>query len=66
LANLHEPELRSFRQHFKSVVVGMIEFCGASRDVVSDMSFQRLGLTDAAIAFDYPPQSSRSHRRSNT
>ena len=50
LANLHEPELRSFRQQFKSAVVGMVEFCDASREVVSDGSFQRLGLTDAAIA----------------
>lgn len=50
LASLHGSELTAFRQRFKSAVADMKEFCDASREVVSDRSFQRLGLTDAAIA----------------
>lgn len=49
LASLHGPELISFRQRFQSAFREMEEFCDTSREVVSDRSFPRLGLTDAAI-----------------
>jgi hypothetical protein len=50
LASLRGQELVVFRKLFQSAIDGMKEFCDASREVVSDGSFQRLGLTDAAIA----------------
>jgi len=40
----------SFRQRFQSAVSEMKEFFDPSREVMPDRSFQRLGLTDAAIA----------------
>jgi hypothetical protein len=50
LAALHADELRVLRGLFKEVVGQMREFYDESRSVVEDAAFERLGLTDAAIA----------------
>jgi rRNA-processing protein FCF1 len=50
LASLHGKELRALRGAFRSLVEQMKEFFDESQSVVADASFDRLGLTDAAIA----------------
>jgi len=50
LAKLRDRELFAFRQGYKVLVEQMDEFYDVSRAVVADVSFMRLGLTDAAIA----------------
>ena len=50
LASLHGKDLTAFRLLFRLLVDQMKEFCDESQLVVGDSSFNRLGLTDAAIA----------------
>lgn len=50
LTDLQGQELRVVRQQFKLLVEDMEELYDASRAVVTDAAFERLGLTDAAIA----------------
>jgi predicted nucleic acid-binding protein len=50
LATLHTDELQILRRLFKETVFQMQEFYDESRSVVADAAFERLGLTDAAVA----------------
>ena len=50
LARLQEPELSKLRTMFKETVEQTQEYYDESRKIVSDASFNRLGLADAAIA----------------
>jgi hypothetical protein len=50
LTDLTGAELIAVRRVFKALVEQVEESCDASRLVVDDPAFERLGLTDAAIA----------------
>jgi len=50
LGDLQGEERLRFRSWFVRTVEHAIEYCDESRLVVKDQAFDRLGLTDAAIA----------------
>ena len=52
LATLQGKERRVLHQHFRHAVAGMIELYQESRVLIHDVAFDRLGLTDTAIAAD--------------
>lgn len=51
LATLQQPELSILRDIFKETVEQFREYYDESRQIVSDPTFHRLGLADAAISF---------------